>query len=549
MKSSLRKWAGLLYGLFVLLACAAAWSEGVYQVGTMTYLPVCCLNSNPFEGGNGVLDTARQTLTITVFGRGKYVFQLGSTAATRDGQPLTLSAAPVKLDDWVYVPLCPALCEACKMSFCSTPDKNGMLTLTIALPDGQTGGTPQTYYLVPKMLTPEELALRLQPVADADARALFNAIGQHQADVVAQLLKAHPALRYAHEQDYGSLPLQFAARFRYKDMVDVLLANGISTEDRDADGNTALHVALNPLGCFVGAITGSGHQLHRIGNLTTNIMFAANCTVEEMIAYLLQHGSNVNAANDAGVRPLNRRYSRDITIALLNAGADVHAEDSQGHTPQFTVNDITLADMMLTKGADVQHRDHQGRTVLHYAENSEIIAYWVAHGLPIEVKDQDGATPLITAAGMGNINTMEALLKNGADANARIDNSNVLGSAACAAENSLAAVKLLLSHGAKMNQDPDAACPALTSACSQGNIPVVKYLLANGAQVNAKQDGNATSPLMMACEVNNVQLVNIFLAAGARVNAKDQDGVTPLAMAKANKNQAIIKLLLAAGAK
>lgn len=508
-------------GALMLLTLTMGQAEIAYVLGGTTYLPVKLLNEAVGDT-NEIFDAKQQTVTFDVFHKGNIVFQLGSDIASLDGTPVKLGAKPFRLDNTTYVPLGAEFNKAC--GFTTVAPKDGFLPVTYAIPENVTEFTAvnHTYKLVLLTLTPAELALRQQPVANADARAVFNAVAHNDAKVVAQLMKAHPELRFAQDGS-GALPLQYAVNYRLEEMIKVLLANGASLEDRNPAGFTALHVAVSE-------IFGTIMMGHDIGQVDQPGFYPEGSSVEGTVKLLIKLGSNVNAPDNDGKRPLHwacgsMRQHPDIIPALLAAGANVNAKDGYGRTPLFVLNSSTAGELLLAKGADIKHCDNFGATALQFSAadeeggNTLYLKFLLEHGVPIDVKDEDGATALMNAATSGNIEVVTLLLDKGADVNA-------------ASASGLTA----LANVAGSNPD------------NENGVTIVKLLLARGARVNPEQDGMYTA-LHRACYRGNVAIAKLLLAAGAKVNAKDPDGETPLQTAKQQKHLEVIKLLVAAGAK
>ncbi len=151
------------------------------------------------------------------------------------------------------------------------------------------------------------------------------------------------------------------------------------------------------------------------------------------------------------------------------------------------------------------------------------------------------------------IKTIELLLDNGADANAK----GYLGMNALTwvtAHSNIKAVELLLRHGADVNAKNDGGTTALMWATNSG---IVELLLDNGADVNAKAN-NGETPLMgvasfrgewitlgLSGAAENAEIAELLLDNGADVNAKDHYGMTALMYAR---NAQVAEVLMKYGA-
>ena len=110
-------------------------------------------------------------------------------------------------------------------------------------------------------------------------------------------------------------------------------------------------------------------------------------------------------------------------------------------------------------------------------------------------------------------------------------------------------VEHLLSNGAEVNAKDNNGWTALMVAAGQGYIiKNVQVLLANGAEVNAKNNGGVTA-LMVATGKGHTEAVQVLLANGAEVNAKSNKGATALMIAEVKGHTEIVNLLKNAGAK
>jgi uncharacterized protein len=83
-----------------------------------------------------------------------------------------------------------------------------------------------------------------------------------------------------------------------------------------------------------------------------------------------------------------------------------------------------------------------------------------------------------------------------------------------------------------------------------GHPDIVEVLLAAGAEVNAQaQNQMKVAAIHAAVSARDARCVDILLKNGADPNLPQQDGITPLHVAQMNKDEPVIRLLAAAGAR
>jgi len=101
--------------------------------------------------------------------------------------------------------------------------------------------------------------------------------------------------------------------------------------------------------------------------------------------------------------------------------------------------------------------------------------------------------------------------------------------------------------GATRADTPPNADQLLIQAATHGDIAAVKDLLTRGAKVQARDEYGWTA-LMAATHANEVQVAKVLIAAGSDVNAKDKLQDSPYLYAGAEGRLEILKMMLAAGA-
>jgi ankyrin repeat protein len=160
---------------------------------------------------------------------------------------------------------------------------------------------------------------------------------------------------------------------------------------------------------------------------------------------------------------------------------------------------------------------------------------------------------LVSAAAKGDVKTVQQLLEDGADPDARAPNPDVIESPVWAALFAKEAdvVKLLADAGADLNAGwPDTP---LCVAANWGNLDLVRSLIDGGADVNLPNSSHET-PLLRTVLKGDAKVVAELVNMGAHPNLvpkkRNYDTVSnysPLQYAAMGRNQAIIDLLVAAG--
>ncbi len=218
---------------------------------------------------------------------------------------------------------------------------------------------------------------------------------------------------------------------------------------------------------------------------------------------------------------------------LLDAGADPNQANSLGITPLIAAaTEPAKVKLLLAKGAKVEAKSQIGQQALTVAaaspQASESVRLLLAAGADVNARGARGTTALLAAMGT-----------------------------ACAAENA----RLLLAAGADVKA-LDGAGFGVMHGVASCPVDLLAEMLKRGANVN--QQNTLTdrvkkgeillkgiSPLMLAAAHREPAVIELLLKAGADVNAVDIRGMTPLHYAAASeaRNAKTLKMLLAAGAR
>ena len=151
------------------------------------------------------------------------------------------------------------------------------------------------------------------------------------------------------------------------------------------------------------------------------------------------------------------------------------------------------------------------------------------------------------AAAENAYDTVELLLKNGADVNKESTSGDIPLQIAVR-ENARETAEILLKHGANPNAKykKDRNTP-LGAAAKNNAHEIAGLLLKHGADINAKGEFGDT-PLQIAVRENARETAEVLLEHGANPNAKDILGRTLLSYATNNNARETVELLLKHGA-
>lgn len=266
----------------------------------------------------------------------------------------------------------------------------------------------------------------------------------------------------------------------------------------------------------------------------------------------LASGRNVNATNQDGDSAIHLAASGghlDIVQLLLNEGANPNIENTLSgerplHGAAFNGHLPIIKLLIKTPGIDLNAKTQIGETAAFkaaFTQNLDALKLLQAAGAEFKPS-------LVTAASVGNLQEIEALVKAGGDVNG-LDCGHL---PLCAAiyGSQLQALKLLLQKGAAADKLEDTGDIPIYAAIRVLDAGMVKELLKSKPNL-ALTNFLGMTPLTFSVEEESKKLpgkpeiTKMLLDAGANVNQPNSSsGITPLMIAAFYGNPHMVKELI-----
>ncbi len=322
---------------------------------------------------------------------------------------------------------------------------------------------------------------------------------------VARVLIAAGAKVNGHDHE-GNTPLHFTVKGYEcrEENIRFLLEHGADPAIRNEDGKTALDYSSEKDCPAV-------NDLLQNPSAASNIFTASVLGRLEDVKKLVEANPELVRARDEHQRtPLHLAAMKgrlEVCAFLLEHGADFNATDDAeyGNLTPLLIADDQTAHFLLQLPA--------GKQLLDAGIVNRLFSRAILSDLPMVIDD---------------------LLERGFNPNQLLNETNPKEPPLqlAAFMGNLKIAEKLIAHGAKVNaRDPERGLSALHTAVDSNSWEMAKFLLDHGADPNARDKLGNFTPLHYAVHSGTVQMVGLLLDHGADVNAVNSLGQTPLDLA------------------
>ncbi|XP_074214103.1 ankyrin repeat and SOCS box protein 13 isoform X1 [Camelus bactrianus] len=209
---------------------------------------------------------------------------------------------------------------------------------------------------------------------------------------------------------------------------------------------------------------------------------------------------------------------------LIENGACVNQVTVDSITPLHMASlrgQAQCVQLLLAAGAQMQsiHQDEQ-ESSLHLPLRPR---HWFLPSCQVDARNIDGSTPLCDACASGSVECVKLLLSHGAKVNPPLYTASPLHEACMSGSSEC--VRLLIDLGANLEAHDCHFGTPLHVACAREHLDCVKVLLNAGANVNAAKLHETA--LHHAAKVKNVDLIEMLIQFGGNIYARDNRGRKP----------------------
>ncbi|KAF4974947.1 hypothetical protein FZEAL_8210 [Fusarium zealandicum] len=211
--------------------------------------------------------------------------------------------------------------------------------------------------------------------------------------------------------------------------------------------------------------------------------------------------------------------------------------------------DVQQMSGFLTQGGNINGRNGEGNTPLScaiLANKQDAVRFLIGAGSDVNSTDLK-LPPLFLAASVGSLDVAKLLINHGANVNQKGWSGQSYFVEVCSSGN-LEGIRLLLENGAKASTTNLSGRPMIAQAVKKGNIELASLLFKHGASPNSG-DVTGNSLLAIAASQDRTDMVELLLENGTNPSSKNLSGLSVLADLIHKRKLDMAQLLLENGAK
>ena len=356
---------------------------------------------------------------------------------------------------------------------------------------------------------------------ESSATPLIIAVMHNHVEVAKYLLQEGADISLTTESDKRNA-LHIASQYGSVEAIEMLLSYDSRPDLRDGEGNTPLACAaacgqIEAVNCL---LKHGADPLLKGENGWSILHFAAQSGNVIIIETMLSKGLDIDSRGETlGLIPLMVSIIFEKLEAakyLLEKGADESLKTTERKISLLSLasagGSVAAIEMLLSHGCSIVSRDNERNTPLMHAArlgNTEVLKY-LAQGADPLLQNKFGQGLLHFAALSNNAVTIEAVLSQNFDINARCTDLGLTPLLFCLINGKLEAANYLLAMGADENLKSKDGLTVLSAATISGDVAVIEMLLERGHNPNSR-DGCDETPLMWAVRAGNKAAVEYLL--------------------------------------
>ncbi|MDC7235830.1 MAG: ankyrin repeat domain-containing protein [Spirochaetales bacterium] len=375
--------------------------------------------------------------------------------------------------------------------------------------------------------------------------------------------------------------------------LEELFKINVDVNERNADGQTALHVAAQAGNSEIARLLlfqkADPDALDNNGKTPLHLAMAGGH--DETVSVLVEGGADIYVKDQSSQSPVESGFGNislikamvrkqnvnsgtvaegtllhkaaasgniDAAEYILAMGGNPNITNNAGklpldmaHEDRISRDKAKIASLLVKAGSfraenekyayfhtlysqnDINYRFDFSQTALHLAAeqgHEGVLSLLMEEGADLDARDKPGNTALHSAVRGGYKNIVTMLLNAGADVNATDYNSNVPLHMAMTHDNDTEILRILLSAGADVNAKNSFGNTALhLSVTLNKERTAAEYILDYGAQLESRNK-NGNTPLMEAVDRGNSEVAILLLQRGADIFARNNLSETPISM-------------------